>query len=404
MHSSRSAHIVEIDADERIAAIVVVRPRRHRRRLRGARRPVPRRRSGRPRAHMVGHHAGYAALNRREVPATTPDWVRSTIGRWHHSSRVIWPHTSVPLGDLTPDITHLHRGCASAERPRRGRHPRGAWDLARGLRRRVADDRRPHRRRRSDQPRRAVRRGGPRRRARPFDELSRPAPRLENAASQTFDRFDAYLAARDWDAMAEMIADDVFHDDRRRVVSAGSNWVEMPRSQTCELSSTSGLRTSSRSSSRSAGIASRSPVPAYQVATSGPRHSSSSCSNIVEIDADNRIAALFSSTSTTSTPPSRNSTPGTSQAKRPSTHIHGRSSPGLRRVQSARTPGDNAGMDEHRPPARNLGRTRRSDCALARAAWEVTPDIRYRIEVRASVEQRRCGGHSRVKWDVTTGL
>jgi DNA-binding SARP family transcriptional activator len=54
-----------------------------------------------------------------------------------------------------------------------------------------------------------------------FDELTRPAPPLENAASRTFVRFNAYLAARDWDAMAELIADDVCNDDRRHVVSGG---------------------------------------------------------------------------------------------------------------------------------------------------------------------------------------
>jgi hypothetical protein len=54
-----------------------------------------------------------------------------------------------------------------------------------------------------------------------FDELSRPAPRLDNAASRTYDRFNSYLAARDWDAMAELIADDACNDDRRRVVSGG---------------------------------------------------------------------------------------------------------------------------------------------------------------------------------------
>ena len=42
-----------------------------------------------------------------------------------------------------------------------------------------------------------------------FDELSRPAPRLENAASRVDERFWAYFAARDWDAMAEMLADDI---------------------------------------------------------------------------------------------------------------------------------------------------------------------------------------------------
>ena len=34
-----------------------------------------------------------------------------------------------------------------------------------------------------------------------FDELSRPTPRLENAASQVVERFWAHFAARDWNAM-----------------------------------------------------------------------------------------------------------------------------------------------------------------------------------------------------------
>ncbi len=54
-----------------------------------------------------------------------------------------------------------------------------------------------------------------------FDELSRPAQRLENAASRVTERFQACFAARDWDAMAEMLADDMCDDDRRRVVNAG---------------------------------------------------------------------------------------------------------------------------------------------------------------------------------------
>jgi class 3 adenylate cyclase len=52
-----------------------------------------------------------------------------------------------------------------------------------------------------------------------FDELSRPAPRLQNAASQSYARYNAYFVARDWDAMADMIADDICTYDRRRVVS-----------------------------------------------------------------------------------------------------------------------------------------------------------------------------------------
>lgn len=55
-----------------------------------------------------------------------------------------------------------------------------------------------------------------------FDELSRPAPQLENAASQVVEQFNAYFAERDWAAMAEMLAEDIFDDDRRRVVNAGT--------------------------------------------------------------------------------------------------------------------------------------------------------------------------------------
>ena len=41
-----------------------------------------------------------------------------------------------------------------------------------------------------------------------FEELSRPAPQLENAASRVYERFWTYFTARDWDAMAEILADD----------------------------------------------------------------------------------------------------------------------------------------------------------------------------------------------------
>ncbi|XLD68080.1 BTAD domain-containing putative transcriptional regulator [Mycobacterium paraintracellulare] len=54
-----------------------------------------------------------------------------------------------------------------------------------------------------------------------FEELHRQAPRLQNTASQVSDRFLAHFAARDWGAMAEMTADDFSSDDRRRVVGAG---------------------------------------------------------------------------------------------------------------------------------------------------------------------------------------
>ena len=54
-----------------------------------------------------------------------------------------------------------------------------------------------------------------------FEELQPQAPRLENAASQALARFRAHFAAGDWDAMAEILADNYSSDDRRRVVGAG---------------------------------------------------------------------------------------------------------------------------------------------------------------------------------------
>ena len=54
-----------------------------------------------------------------------------------------------------------------------------------------------------------------------FDELSRPTPRLQNTASRTYERMWTYFAAREWAAMAETLAPDMLDDDRRRVVNAG---------------------------------------------------------------------------------------------------------------------------------------------------------------------------------------
>ena len=54
-----------------------------------------------------------------------------------------------------------------------------------------------------------------------FDELSRPARQLENAASRAVERYLAHFPARDWDVMSEMLADDFWADDRRRVVNTG---------------------------------------------------------------------------------------------------------------------------------------------------------------------------------------
>lgn len=47
-----------------------------------------------------------------------------------------------------------------------------------------------------------------------FDELTRPAPRPQNAASQADQRFWKHFPVRDWDAMAATLTDDFLLDDR----------------------------------------------------------------------------------------------------------------------------------------------------------------------------------------------
>ena len=54
-----------------------------------------------------------------------------------------------------------------------------------------------------------------------FEVERPPARRLENAASHAYGRLQTYFAARDWDAMAAMLADNSSMDDRRQVVGAG---------------------------------------------------------------------------------------------------------------------------------------------------------------------------------------
>ena len=163
----------------------------------------------------------HAAFNRHELPATTPDWVNID----HHKGRAFAP------GDLTaniraswsitPDIsfyieavhrlTNLGAVVVSATRGTSHEGFDAEWreisilkvdgDLINRCE--IFDE--------ADIDAALAR----------FDELSRPARRLENAASHAYQRMLTYFGARDWPAMAETIAPDVVDDDRRRVVNAG---------------------------------------------------------------------------------------------------------------------------------------------------------------------------------------
>ncbi|MBX7432011.1 AAA family ATPase [Mycobacterium sp. Y57] len=126
-----------------------------------------------------------------------------------------------------------------------------------------------------------------------FDELSRPAPRLENAASRLNERSNVCLMARDWDAIAEMLADDIVHEDRRRVVNMG-----IQRGRDAVLTDMRAIADLGVNNVERSVIATRGNrlalVHARVSRDGGFTEYELEVLNLVEIDADNRIAAAVS--------------------------------------------------------------------------------------------------------------
>ncbi|MET0898425.1 MAG: hypothetical protein ABWY45_10995, partial [Mycobacterium sp.] len=57
-----------------------------------------------------------------------------------------------------------------------------------------------------------------------FGELARSAQRMENVASEVYERYWTCFEAADWLGLARQLADDVLIDDRRSVVGAGRRY------------------------------------------------------------------------------------------------------------------------------------------------------------------------------------
>ena len=223
-------------------------------------------------AHTWSVIAGaYAAFNRHELFATTPDWANID----HRRGIGFAPGDMIPYirasWDVTPDliinIEAVHRLSdvgAVVTHATQGTSQEGfdaEWRVISLLTVKGDLINRCERFDEADIDAALAR----------FDELSRPAPRLENAATRVTERFQASLTARDWDAMAEIMADDISNDDRRRVVNAGIRRGRGGRDRrTCGQSPISVLRSPRRTSLRPAGNASRSCVCACRFATRMP--------------------------------------------------------------------------------------------------------------------------------------
>jgi len=163
----------------------------------------------------------YAAVNRHELPPTTPDWVnvdnrRVTAfapGDMTPYIRATWdvaPDLKIyieavhRLSNLGAVVTHKVRGISKEGFEAEWREiSLGMMEGGQFNRSELFDE--------ADLDAAIAR----------FDQLSQPARQLENAASHAADRYLAQFAARDWDALAKVLADDISTDDRRRVVNAG---------------------------------------------------------------------------------------------------------------------------------------------------------------------------------------
>jgi len=125
-----------------------------------------------------------------------------------------------------------------------------------------------------------------------FEQLNRPEPRLENAASRVYDRMNAYFAARDWLATTEILADDVSTEDRRRVVNSG-----LRQGRDAVIAEISGFAEIGVTDVTSDIIATRGGHLVLIRARSSGRDQSphafqAEVLHVVEIDADERIAAV----------------------------------------------------------------------------------------------------------------
>ncbi|OBG89310.1 hypothetical protein A5699_14605 [Mycobacterium sp. E802] len=178
-----------------------------------------------PYAHTWSAITGaYAALNRRELPATTLDWVNVDHQRGRaltYAPGEMVASIEASWDQLTGGTIHIesvHRLCklgAVVTHTAQGNSPEGievAWRYINLL---TIDGSLINRCEMFDETDldAALAR---------FEELHPHTPRLQNAASQATDRFLERFAARDWDAMGKAVTDDISFDDRRRVTSAGS--------------------------------------------------------------------------------------------------------------------------------------------------------------------------------------
>ena len=174
-----------------------------------------------------------------------------------------------------------------------------------------------------------------------FEQLTRPRPQLENAASRVNKRLQEWFAARDWAAIAQELSDNVSHDDRRRVVGMGlrqgRNALMAEARALVEIGIQRNLRCHRCPRTR---------LVFSRVRTWGrdqrPDAFHTDALEIIEIDVDDRIVARVVFDLDDSMPPSPNWKFGTSPGRRPRTSIWSLVDRGFRGTEPTENPCDDA--------------------------------------------------------------
>ncbi len=123
-----------------------------------------------------------------------------------------------------------------------------------------------------------------------FDELSQPAPRLENTAARVFDHVWSHFAARDWDAVAATVADDYSSIDHRRVVNTPVQHGRDAVIRDVQAAADVGFTISMVNAIAIRGE--RLVLARVRASGRDPESIENDALNVVEIDADERIATV----------------------------------------------------------------------------------------------------------------
>ena len=213
-----------------------------------------------------------------------------------------------------------------------------------------------------------------------FEELHPQTRQLENAASRVLARVWASFATRDWDAVAETMAEDFSSYDHRRVVNAG-----VRRGRDIHVTNMRAVSDVGFENVGSTVIATRGQCLALSRTHSAvrgmpPDEVGAEAIMVVEIDADNRLAvnALFDldDIDTAFAELDARYLAGEAAAHSHTWSVIAKAYTSINRHEMPPTTPDWVNVDHRRGIASAPGDL----LAYVRAAWDLTPDIGYRIE------------------------